>query len=147
SQVNYQRKMPVMLESRPPIGPDLTIMPGKTFESFRTFELIYDSTDRERKALALRRMYRTIAPWVTENPILMHVRNSDSNSIRKAVDQCAEVGFEMVILTFWSGFDMEKLDPGYIARIKADVDYAHSKGIELGGYSLLASRSINDEND
>jgi len=53
----------------------------------------------------------------------------------------------MVILTFWSGFDMEKLDPEYIARIKADVNYAHSKGIELGGYSLLASRSINDEND
>ncbi len=77
TQVNYLRKTPVMLECRPPLGPDVLIEPGQTFQSFRTFELIHDSTDRERKGLALRRMYRTLAPWVTENPILMHVRNAD----------------------------------------------------------------------
>ncbi len=147
TQVNYQRKTPVMLEIRPPAGPDVVIEPGEEFESFRTFELIYDSTERERKGLALRRMYRTIAPWSTESPIIMHVRRADPKSVRLAIDQCAEVGFEMVIMTFGSGFSMENVDPTYMAQMKELVDYAHSKGIELGGYSLLASRRISDEHD
>ncbi len=29
------------------------------------------------EGLALRRMYRTIAPWVTENPLMMHMRTAD----------------------------------------------------------------------
>ena len=147
TQVNYLRNTPVMLESRPPIGPDVIIEPGTEFESFRTFELIHDSTERERKGLAVRRMYRTMAPWVTENPIIMHVRHADPKSVRLAIDQCAEVGFEMVIMTFGSGFNMENVDPDYLARIKELADYAHSRNIELGGYSLLASRSISPEHD
>jgi hypothetical protein len=147
TQVNYVRRSPVMLNSRPPIGPDVTIEPGETFESFRTYELVYDSTERERKGLALRRMYRTIAPWVTENPILMHVRRADPKSVRLAIDQCAEVGFEMVIMTFGSGFNMENVNPKYLSKIKELADYAHSKNIELGGYSLLASRRISPEHD
>jgi hypothetical protein len=147
TQINYLRTAPVMLESRPPLGPDVDIKPDGVFESFRTFELIYDSTERERKGLALRRMYRTIAPWATENPIIMHVRYADPKSVRLAIDQCAQVGFEMVIMTFGSGFNMENTDPNYMAQIKGLVDYAHSKGIELGGYSLLASRRISDQDD
>lgn len=147
SQVNYRRISPVMLESRPPIGPNVVIEPGETFESFTTFELIYDATERERKGLALRRMYRAIAPWATENPILMHVRHADPESVRSAVDQCADVGFEMIIMTFGSGFNAESEDPVYIAQIRELVDYAHGRGVELGGYSLLASRRISDEHD
>ncbi len=147
TQVNYLCKSPVMLECRPPLGPDVSIEPGQTFESFRTFELVHDSTERERQGLAVRRMYRTLAPWATENPILMHVRSADPKSVRLAVDQCAEVGFEMVIMTFGSGFDLENTDPAYMDQVKELVDYAHSKGIELGGYSLLASRRISDEHD
>lgn len=147
TQINYLRKTPVMLECRPPLGPNARIEPGRTFQSFRTFELVHDSTDRERKGLAVRRMYRTLAPWVTENPILMHVRNADPQSVRTAVDQCAEVGFETVIMTFGSGINLENTDPAYMDQIKGLVDYAHSKGIELGGYSLLASRRISDKDD
>jgi len=147
TQVNYVCKTPVLLESRPPLGPEVVIEPGRTFESFRTFELVHDSTERERKGLAVRRMYRAVAPWVTENPILMHVRHADPKAVRLAIDQCAEVGFEMVIMTFGSGFDMETTDPAYMDQIKELVDYAHSKGIALGGYSLLASRRISDVHD
>jgi len=147
TQVNYLRKTPAMLECRLPLGPDVVIEPGRTFESFRTFELVHDSTERERKGLAVRRMYRTLAPWVTENPILMHVRNADPKSVRLAIDQCAEVGFEMVIMTFGSGFNMENTAPAYMDQVKELADYAHGKGIELGGYSLLASRRISDEHD
>ncbi|MCX7424512.1 MAG: alpha-galactosidase [Planctomycetia bacterium] len=140
TQVNYDRKTPCLLECRLPQGPDATVEPGKTFESFRVFELVHDSSERERKGLAVRRMYRTIAPWVTENPILMHVSGSDPVSVKRAVDQCAEVGFEMVIMTFGSGFNVENEDPAYLKQIKEMVDYAHSKGVELGGYGLLSSR-------
>jgi hypothetical protein len=52
TQVNYERKTPCLLESTPPIGPDVILAPGKSFDSFRTFELVFDSTDRERNGLA-----------------------------------------------------------------------------------------------
>ena len=48
--------------------------------------------------------------------------------MRLAIDQCAEVGFEMVILTFGSGFDIENDDPAYLAQIKELADYAHAQG-------------------
>ena len=147
SQVNYDLKTPCVLESRPPLGPDVALRPGESFDTFRTFELVYDSYDRERKGLALRRMYRTIAPWVTENPIFLHLTSTDPKVVKEAVDQCAEVGFEMIILSFGSGLNMESDDPTYIAQMKQLVDYAHSKGIELGGYSLLASQRISDQDD
>ncbi len=148
SQIDYERRMPLLLTSGYPLGPGARLAPGEEFESFRTLELVHSSDDRERRGLARRRMYRSLAPQVTENPILMHVRSSDSESIRRAVDQCVEAGFEMVIITFWSGFDVESEDPAYIARMKADFDYAHARGIEIGGYTLMcASRDVGPESN
>jgi hypothetical protein len=147
TQVNYQRHTPCLLEVSPELGPAEVIAPGKTFTSFRAFELVHDSTDRERQGLAQRRMYRTIAPWVTENPLMLHVRYANWKAVELAIDQAAAVGFEMVILTFGSGFDIENRKPEYVAQMKKYADYAASKGIELGGYSLLASRSIDAAQD
>jgi hypothetical protein len=141
TQVNYQLKTPCLLECRPPIGPDQIIPPAGQFVSFRTFEMPLDSSDRERRGLEARRMFRALAPWVTENPILMHVSHSDPASVKLAVDQCADTGFEMVIMTFGSGFNFESRDAKYQQKIKELADYASGKGIALGGYSLLASRS------
>jgi hypothetical protein len=147
-QYTTQRwQTPAQMESRPPIGPDALIAPGATFETFRTFELIYDSTERERKGLALRRMYRTVAPWATENPITMDILPADPATVRRGIDQCAAVGFEMLCLTFETTFDIENENPAYIEQIKQLADYAHSKRIGLGGYSLLASRSVGPEHD
>jgi hypothetical protein len=147
TQVSASDQTPCLLEVRPPLGPDVEIAPGSEFESFRTFELVHDSTERERRGLAVRRMYRTIAPWCTENPIMMHVLNAKPEAVRQAIDQAAEVGFEMVIMTFWSGVDLENESAEYIAQLKSLVEYANSKGIELGAYSLLASRSAGPEHD
>ena len=147
TQVNYLRTTPALLEVRPTIGPDQTIGPGDTFESFRAFVLVYDSHDKERKGLAQRRLYRTIAPWVTENPIMMHVRFADWENVKRAIDQAADVGFEMVILTFGSGFDIEDDSPEYRAEMRRYAEYANSKGVELGGYSLLSSRRIEPDED
>ncbi len=122
SQVNYLRNNPCLLEVRPTIGPDQDIEPGASFTSFHAFIKPNDSFDRERNGLAQRRMYRVIAPWVTENPLMMHVRYADWKSVKKAIDQCAEVGFEMVILTFGSGFNIENDSDEYIAKMTQYAD-------------------------
>lgn len=147
TQVNYNLNTPCDLEIRPPIGPDQEIPPGGTFESFRSFLLLNDSTERERRSLALRRMYRTISPWCTENPIMLHLTSSEPATVHRAIDQAAECGFEMIVISFWSGLDMEDEGPANIAKFKEFREYANSKGVELGGYSLLASRHIDAEND
>ncbi len=147
SQVHYERRTPCLLECGPAVGPSAVLESGKSFDTFRVFELLHDSTDRECRGLAVRRMYRTISPWVLENPLIFHVRSADPASVRAAVDQAAEVGFELVLMTFGSGFEIENNDPKYIAQLKTLADYAHSKGIALGGYSLLSSRSIDVAND
>jgi len=147
TQVNYRRKNPCLLEVRPTLGPDVVLKPQETFESFRAFVLLWDSTDRERKSLSLRRMYRTIAPWVTENPLMLHVRWSDWKTVKNAIDQCADVGFEMVILSFGSGFNAERTDKAYLKQMQDYARYARSKGVEIGGYSLLASRRISAADD
>ncbi len=147
SQVNYQRLTPNLLTVSPPLGPNTTLSPGDEWESFRTWELPFDSHARERKGLAERRLYRTIAPWATENPIFMHLVSTEPEVVRAAIDQCAEVGFEMVILSFGSGLSMEDVSPANIQKFKELADYAHSKGIQLGGYSLFSSRRIDDQND
>ena len=117
TQVHYNLATPCLLECSPPIGPEAVIKPGESFASFRVFELVHDSTDRERRGLAVRRAYRALAPWAQENPILMHVRSAKADAVKTAVDQCAEVGFEMVIMTFGSGFDIENEKPDYLAQI------------------------------
>ena len=146
TQVDYHYQMPLLMTSRYPRGPGIPLQPGETFKSFRTFEILHDSDDRDRKGLTRRKMYRTVAPQVTENPILMHVRSAEPDAVRLAIDQCAEAGFEMVIMTFGSGFNIESEDPEYIATMKELTDYAHRKGIRLGGYTLMcASRNVGED--
>ena len=147
SQTNYRMQVPGILEVRPPLGPDTGISPGKSLTTFRVWETPLDSRDQERKGMFIRKMYRTISPWTTENPIFLHLTSTDSEVIKRAVDQCAEVGYEMIILSFGSGLNMEEESPEYYAKFKEYVEYANTKGIELGGYSLLSSRWISDEVD
>ena len=133
----------LLLRSVYPRGPAAQLGPagfhGRSFASFRTYVLLHDSDEAERQGLALRRMYRTLAPQVTENPTFLHLTDATEAGIRRAVDQCAAVGFEMIILSFGSGLDMESTDPAYVRSVAASVEYAHSRGIELGGYNLMAS--------
>ncbi len=147
TQVNYLKQTPCLLVCEPSEGPAQEVAAGGRFEGFRAFELVHDGTDRERQALALRRMYRTIAPWVTENPLMHHMRTADPAEVRRAIDDAAAVGFEMIILSFGSGFDVENRDPEYARQWREIADYAHGKGIELGGYSLLSSRRIGNGQD
>lgn len=147
SQVDYMSQYPILLVSKPPLGPYKLIKNGERFDSYNAHILLFDDSDRMRRMLQTDRLYSVLAPWTTENPIYLHVVSDDENELKTAADQCAETGFEMIIVSFGSGLDMEDTTDENIAKYKAIADYAHSKGIELGGYSLLASRSIDEENN
>lgn len=147
TQVNYNLQTPTVLVCMPKTGMGQEVAAGASTESPRIWELIFDSYDRERRGLSQKKLYRTIAPWVTENPIIMHVSSAADEPVKSAIDQSAAVGFEMVIMTFGSGFNIEDTTQKNLQRMKQLKEYAASKGVALGGYSLLASRSINKETD
>ncbi|MDQ0105851.1 hypothetical protein J2T02_000945 [Chitinophaga terrae (ex Kim and Jung 2007)] len=147
SQVNYDLQTPCLLEVYPEVPVGINLAAGEHFTSIRTYELLLDSYDRERNGLAKRRMYRTIAPWTLQNPAFMHLVSSDPQKVRDIIDQCAATGYEGVILSFGSGLNMEDTSAANIEKFKALADYAHSKKILLGGYSLFSSRKISDEDD
>lgn len=147
SQTNYPLQLPCILEVKPPLGPETAIGVSKTLTTFRVWETPMDTRDEERRGLFIRRMYRTISPWTTENPIFLHLTSTKEKEVKAAVDQCAEVGYEMVILSFGSGLNMERESEGNYKKFKEYREYANSKGIEFGGYSLLSSRWISDEVD
>ena len=128
-----------LLQVQYPDGPAKTMRPGETWSTFRSWVLLHDNMDEDRKGLGRRKLYRTVMPWTQENLVYMHVLSHGSEAIRQAVDQCADCGFEMIVLTFGSGFNMMSQDPNYIARIKADFEYAHSRGIKTGAYILFCS--------
>jgi len=147
SQVNYNYETPCLLEIYPEKAPGIQLQPGELFKSVRTHELLMDSYDRQRRGLMIRKMYRTVAPWTTQNPIFMHLVSSNDEEVRSAINQCVATGYEAVILSFGSHLNMEDSSIANINRWKILSDYAHSKGILLGGYSLFSSRRISDEDD
>lgn len=147
SQVNYNYETPCVLEIYPNKSPGIELQPGETFRSVRTHELLQDGYDRERRGLAIRRMYRTVAPWTTQNPIFMHLISENDRQVRDIVDQCAETGYEGIILSFGSHCNMEDTSTANVRRWKSLADYAHSKNILLGSYALFSSRRISDEDD
>jgi hypothetical protein len=147
SQVNYDLKTPCLLEIYPEQGSGVELKQGQALNSVRTHELLMDSEDRERRGLALRKMYNVVAPWTAANPIFMHLVSRNDEQVKTAIDQCAATGYEAVILSFGSHCDMEDVSADNISHWKKLTDYAHNKGIKIGGYSLFSSRRISDEDD
>ena len=147
SQVNYDYRTPCQLEVYPEKVKSISLEPGKQFISLRTHELLMDSYDRERRGLCIRKMYQTIAPWTSANPIFMHLVSRNDEDVKSAIDQCVRTGYEAVILSFGSHINMEDVSEINLSRWKKHADYAHSKGVLLGGYSLFSSRRISDKDD
>lgn len=147
SQVNYNLLTPSIMEVYPEEGIGIMLQPGENFKSIRTYELVLDSYDRERNGLARRKMYRAIAPWVLQNPIFMHLVSKNDAEVKTAIDQCVDTGYEALILSFGSHINMEDNSDANIKRWKALADYAHERGIKIGGYSLFSSRTISPEHD
>jgi len=147
SQVNYNYQTPCLLEIYPEHGPGIDLRTNETFKSIRTYELLMDSYDRQRRGMAVQKMYRTIAPWTTANPIFMHLVSKNDQEVYNAIDQCVQTGYEALILSFGSHINMEDTSKENIARCKALANYAHSRNIKIGVYSLFSSRRISEEDD
>lgn len=147
SQVHYRYKTPCLLEVYPDKAPGIELKPNEVFNSVRSNELLIDTYDRQRRGMMIKKMYSTIAPWTTENPIFMHLVSKNDEQVRTAIDQCAATGYEALILSFGSHLNMESDTPENHQKWKALADYAHGKGIKIGGYSLFSSRRISDEDD
>ena len=147
SQVNYNYQTPCVLEVYPEKVNAVSLSPGENMNSVRTHELLMDSYDRERRGLMIQRMYTTVAPWTTQNPIFMHLVSKNDDQVINAVDQCAATGYEALILSFGSHCNMEDTSVSNVLKWKKLADYAHSKNILIGSYSLFSSRRIDDETD
>lgn len=147
SQVNYSYQTPCLLEVYPADVTAVQLESGRALNSVRSYELLMDSYDRERRGLSIRKMYRTVAPWTTENPIFMHLISKNDEEVKNAIDQCAATGYEAVILSFGSHCNMEDTSVANLQKWKELSAYAHSKGIMIGGYSLFSSRRISDSDD
>lgn len=147
SQVNYNFETPCLLEIYPEKAPGISLKSDESFHSPRSHELLMDSYDRQRRGLMIRKMYQKIAPWTTQNPIFMHLVSKRDEEVKLAIDQCVATGYEAVILSFGSHLKMEDSSAANIQKWKALADYAHSKNILLGGYSLFSSRRISDADD
>ncbi|MCL5097203.1 MAG: LamG domain-containing protein [Candidatus Omnitrophica bacterium] len=137
-----------LMVSRIPVGPAKLVPPGRSFESHITFELLQDSSDRERRSLGVRRMYRALCPQVSESLLTAGSPSHDPTVIKNLIDQMGELGFEGYCVTCWPGISYENLEPAYVAKWKAMADYAKTRGIIMSGYELMvASRGRGAEVD
>ena len=147
SQVNYNYQTPCVLEVYPEKFTGLDLLPREKFNSVRTYELLMDSYDRERRGMAIRKMYRIVAPWTNANPIFMHLVSKNDEEVKQAIDQCVATGYEALILSFGSHCNMEDSSLVNVRKWKRIAAYAHQNNILIGGYSLFSSRKISDSDD
>lgn len=137
-----------LLVSTLPMGPDVEVSTQSPFRSYITFELLQDSDDRERKSLAHRRMYKTLAPQVTESLIAGGITSHDEVQLKKFIDQMAELGLEQLDIMAWPGISHDNLDSAYVRHWRNIASYARERGIVMGGYELqVASRGRGKEVD
>ena len=133
---NYARYRFDILEVAPLYRMNVKLEKGDVVSSIAAYELLFGTDYYEHRLIEVKEMYRRIAPWCTDNVMFFHLISNSSREIRKAVDQCAELGLEMIIQSFGSGVNMESGDEKYLSRIKKAYDYGHKKGIRMGAYTL-----------
>jgi hypothetical protein len=128
-----------LLISTPPTGPNWTVKPGETFDAFRTFTILNDTTEDERRFLAQRRFYKTLAPQSNEHLFEVHAPSSHHiKHLGPLLDQMHEVGFEQLQAPEHPGsFNYADASPGNIAAMKTVCDYAKKYDIRVGAYQLM----------
>lgn len=133
---NYARYHYDMLEVAPLYRMNVKLKPDETLNSICTYELLFNSEYYNLRMIEIKDMYRRIAPWSTDNVLFFHLISNNSRTIRKAVDQCSEIGLEMIIQSFGSGVNMESKNNHYLNSMKSAYDYGHQKGLRMGAYTL-----------
>ncbi|KAJ8611291.1 hypothetical protein CTAYLR_004168 [Chrysophaeum taylorii] len=116
------------------------------FESFRVMVVAIDSPELERFTLSRHRLVQLLAPHAMENPVFFHATDVSVGGFERVVDQMSEVGFEMLIESFGSGFNLESTNATYVNLVASQVAYANARGIEVGGYDLIVvTRGVSPE--
>lgn len=133
---HYARYRYDILEVAPQFRMNVTLSPGEALDSITAFELLHGADYYEQKLVEVKQMYRRIAPWCSDQVLFFHLISNSAKQIRKAVEQCAEVGLEMIIQSFGSGVNMESDNEAYLARIRDAYDYGHEHGLRMGAYTL-----------
>jgi hypothetical protein len=137
-----------LLLSKLPMGPDVMINREDTFTSNVTFELLNDSDDRERQSLGVRRMYKKLAPQVTESLIGASITSHDETKLKFLIDQMYDLGMEKLTIDPWPGISYDNMDEDYLSHWKKIGQYAKERGIVMAGYELqVASRGRGAEVD
>lgn len=124
TQVSYENQEPCRVEVAPEFGPDTDVAPRDSMTSVRAFELFRDGMDRERRGLEQRRMYRVIAPWSQENPVML----DDSHAVgylgktgRGTPEHCG-VSDRIDILTGTLGKALGGASGGYVSGRQEVID-------------------------
>lgn len=133
---NYARFRYDLLEIAPLYRMNVKLKQDEELSSICAYELLFSNDYYEHRMIEIKEMYRRIAPWCTDNVLFFHLISNNPRTIRKAVDQCCEVGLEMIIQSFGSGVNMESDSKYYLNRIKKAYDYGHKKGLRMGAYTL-----------
>lgn len=128
------------------MGPDYDLEPGEKIRGMQVYELYCQSICFDHRMNEVQNMYRRVAPWVCEAPLFLHLISDDSKVIRDSADILADIGYDMIVQSFGSGINLESEDPAYIERVKSDYDYVHSKGLDIGGYTLAIIRDYSPMN-
>lgn len=131
-----QKENYYLLNIRYDMGPDYDIAPEEEYKGMKVFELIHLSEYYEQRLIEIKHMYRTVAPWVTEAPVFQHLIADNPKKVRQAIDDAQKLGVDMIIQSFGSGIKMHSKSQRYINKHKKLYDYAHSKGIKMGAYTL-----------
>ncbi|NMP37536.1 MAG: hypothetical protein GX051_05350, partial [Clostridiales bacterium] len=133
---NYARFHYDFLEVAPLYRMNVALSPEQSVSSITAFELLLSTDYYEQRLTEVKAMYRLVAPWCTDNVLFFHLISNSSAAIKKATNQCAEIGLEMIIQSFGSGVNMESGNEKYLSRIKSAYDYAHKNGLRIGAYTL-----------
>lgn len=125
-------------------GPNYGLAKDESFTSYKLYELFHSSSYFEWQNMEIKKMYRVLFPQICDAPLIYHVIASDTERVKAAVDQAEEAGFNMVLMSFGSGANVEDISEANIAHYKDICDYAHEKGIMIGAYVMQYARYDND---
>lgn len=123
------------------LGPAYELEKDQTFASFDIYELIHSTYWFELKMRERLGMYRTLFPWITDNPVTFHAARALSKDV---IDHAAAAGIEMIIQSFgnWDTSNhMLSRDPSVLNHYKELIDYAHSKNVDIGIYQAMYNRT------
>ncbi|MBO9610793.1 MAG: hypothetical protein J7639_32885, partial [Paenibacillaceae bacterium] len=123
----------------------IPLKPGESCDSFTCYETV-TSNDRDEKSIQLHRVYKKLAPWITNTYTKQIVNTCKSyEELIEVADRAAECGIETVgflMHQIWTniGDYIPRLDlfPNGEADLKRLIQYYHDKGLIILPYCATA---------